>query len=113
MGFGILFLMEETEGEFQKRVLDHLRLDKRIALIWRHDSDRVRARKTRSRDRIGLPDIQGYTSKGESFNLELKRPSGGKMRPAQEAFILKCQSLKIRAGFARSLLEVEAIIFGE
>lgn len=82
----------------------------RVWLVWRSDSDRVRARKTRSKHRIGVPDICGTLIDGRSFFFEVKRPKGSVRRKAQEDFILKAQAVKAPANFVHSVFEAKAML---
>ena len=82
----------------------------RVLLVWRSDSDRVRARKTRSKHRIGVQDICGTLVDGRSFFFEIKRPKGSVRRPKQEDFILKAQAAKVVAAFVSSVFEAKALL---
>lgn len=97
------------ERDLQKQVLELFNKHPLVKRVWRNDSDRVRARKTRSKDRIGLPDVEGFRVDGNQFYIELKRPKGNR-REAQKEFIEDAQSCGIRAGFAESLEEALTIM---
>lgn len=100
-----------TESEILTGILGYLQAMRIIA--WRQNTGAVKFKSDSGRDRFtrfgfpGCPDVLGILPGGRGLYIEVKKP-GGRVRPAQQAFIDAAVRAGALAFVAYSMDEVDA-----
>jgi len=100
--------LPESEKDLEKIVLSYLEKEPRVSVGIKTDNDKIRARKTAGKKKMGTPDIFGQFINGKAFWIELKFGKGTPT-PEQAAFLNQREVDGALAFAAWSLIEVVMI----